>query len=203
MDAQLEAELENARQCLFDTYNIALTYGDADTQEAQRFLDLAARLCEIKNDAIRHAEAVEVAKEARTLAEFEEKYRTALKEQNQPFNAKKTADYRNFSASLARMHEEYSANANDASTSDDMMIEEQICIKDPLTKLTMQNPVKNRKCGHHYEKSSIVNHINGGGQRCPVVGCANKSYITNADLVDDPLFKIHLQNIIEDQNKPM
>uniref|UniRef100_A0A1B0BRN3 E3 SUMO-protein ligase NSE2 n=1 Tax=Glossina palpalis gambiensis TaxID=67801 RepID=A0A1B0BRN3_9MUSC len=200
MDAQLEAELENARQSLFDTYNIALTYGDADTQEEQRFLGLVARMCDIKNDAIRHAAALEVAKDSRTLAEFEEKYRIALVEQDQPFHPKKTADYKNFNASLARMHEEYSTNANDASTSDDMMIEEQICIKDPLTKLTMQNPVKNRKCGHHYEKSSIMNHINGGGQRCPVVGCANKSYITSADLVDDPLFKIHLQNIIEDQN---
>ncbi|KAI9577413.1 E3 SUMO-protein ligase NSE2-like [Glossina fuscipes] len=200
MDAQLEAELENARQSLFDTYNIALTYGDADTQEDQRLLGLVARMCDIKNDAIRHAAALEVAKDSRTLAEFEEKYRIALEEQDQPFNPKKTADYKNFNASLARMHEEYSTNANDASTSDDMMIEEQICIKDPLTKLTMRNPVKNRKCGHHYEKSSIINHINGGGQRCPVVGCANKSYITSADLVDDPLFKIHLQNIIEDQN---
>uniref|UniRef100_A0A1A9X4V9 E3 SUMO-protein ligase NSE2 n=1 Tax=Glossina brevipalpis TaxID=37001 RepID=A0A1A9X4V9_9MUSC len=203
MDAQLEAELDNARECLLDTFDMALTYGDTDSQEAQTFLNLVTRMCEIKYDAIRNAKAAEAAKEARTLAEFEDNYKRALEEQAEFFDAKKTKEYKNFVARFKQMEKEHSASADAASSSnanDDMMIEGEICIKDPLTKMTMQNPVKNRKCGHRYEKSSIMNHIEGKNQPCPVAGCPNKQFITKKDLVDDILFKIQIQKIAEQED---
>ncbi|KAK4874876.1 hypothetical protein RN001_014236 [Aquatica leii] len=51
---------------------------------------------------------------------------------------------------------------------------------DPITKKAIEDPCKNRKCGHVYEYNTIVDHLNkvktsNVKPRCPYIGCANKN----------------------------
>ncbi|XP_049273039.1 uncharacterized protein LOC119396413 isoform X2 [Rhipicephalus sanguineus] len=58
--------------------------------------------------------------------------------------------------------------------------------KDPITQKDIEVPVKNTKCGHIYDKSSISVYIKGTRHpRCPYLGCANKTLLNMKDLVDD------------------
>lgn len=68
----------------------------------------------------------------------------------------------------------------------------------PLTQVEMINPVKNKKCTHHYEEEAILNLIkNRHNQkkkcRCPVVGCGN-SDVKEADLVLDQVLRRRIQS---------
>ncbi|XP_033836271.1 E3 SUMO-protein ligase NSE2 [Periophthalmus magnuspinnatus] len=68
----------------------------------------------------------------------------------------------------------------------------------PLTTVEMVNPVKNKKCNHHYDEEAIVNLIrNRYSQRkkcrCPVVGCAN-SDVKESDLVLDQVLRRRIQS---------
>ena len=46
---------------------------------------------------------------------------------------------------------------------------------DPLTKKLIEQPCKNRVCGHVYEYKSIMEYLKGNKKRvnCPYVGCGN------------------------------
>ncbi|KAK2722183.1 hypothetical protein QYM36_002664 [Artemia franciscana] len=63
---------------------------------------------------------------------------------------------------------------------------------DPITKQPMVDPVKGAKCGHTYERSSIIELIKRKpkGTRCPYVGCHEK--LTLRDLQDDEQMKLYL-----------
>lgn len=57
---------------------------------------------------------------------------------------------------------------------------------DPWSKALMLNPVRNIKCGHHYERDSVNAIIKDNcGIRCPVVGCASKCFIQPNHLEPD------------------
>ncbi|XP_066970197.1 E3 SUMO-protein ligase NSE2-like [Macrobrachium rosenbergii] len=67
--------------------------------------------------------------------------------------------------------------------------EEEVNIIDPITKTRMTEPVRNRICGHVYEKSSVLQMIRQKkrkGFRCPTMACANRSPINPQDLIDAP-----------------
>lgn len=56
---------------------------------------------------------------------------------------------------------------------------------DPITQVPIVSPVKNKKSGHFYEKSSIKKMLAAGkrrGIRCPYVGCATRNYFVYDDL---------------------
>jgi SUMO ligase MMS21 Smc5/6 complex component len=58
-------------------------------------------------------------------------------------------------------------------------------LKCPITGVLMENPWKNKVCGHVYEQHAILNHLKKDRlKRCPVAGCGNKE-ITQAQLVED------------------
>lgn len=68
----------------------------------------------------------------------------------------------------------------------------------PLTQVEMDNPVKNKKCKHTYDKEAILNLIKTKQShkkkcRCPVVGCGNTN-VTESDLVPDQLLKRRIQS---------
>ncbi|XP_028837031.1 E3 SUMO-protein ligase NSE2 isoform X2 [Denticeps clupeoides] len=67
----------------------------------------------------------------------------------------------------------------------------------PLTQVEMVNPVKNRKCQHHYDESAVLAMIqrqqkNHKKFRCPVVGCGNQD-VNPEDLLPDPILKRKIQ----------
>jgi SUMO ligase MMS21 Smc5/6 complex component len=68
-----------------------------------------------------------------------------------------------------------------------IMSSSHISTRDPITKQPMTDPVKNKKCGHTYEKKSILElMLNSRGKvRCPCVGCGNKDAVREDDLEPD------------------
>ncbi|KAK8787523.1 hypothetical protein V5799_022701 [Amblyomma americanum] len=57
---------------------------------------------------------------------------------------------------------------------------------DPITQKDIEVPVKNTKCGHVYDKSSISHYIKTTNKpRCPCLGCGNTTSLRLGDLVDD------------------
>ncbi|XP_030014709.1 E3 SUMO-protein ligase NSE2 [Sphaeramia orbicularis] len=75
----------------------------------------------------------------------------------------------------------------------------------PLTQEEMVNPVKNKKCNHHYDERAIRSMIKTRhGQkkkcRCPVVGCGNTD-VKESDLVLDQVFRRKIQARKRQTNK--
>uniref|UniRef100_A0A3Q1FQF9 E3 SUMO-protein ligase NSE2 n=1 Tax=Acanthochromis polyacanthus TaxID=80966 RepID=A0A3Q1FQF9_9TELE len=68
----------------------------------------------------------------------------------------------------------------------------------PLTQVEMVNPVKNKKCNHHYDEGAILSLIKTKhGQnkkcRCPVVGCGNAD-VKESDLIPDQMLRRKIQS---------
>ncbi|CAD5116318.1 DgyrCDS5222 [Dimorphilus gyrociliatus] len=57
----------------------------------------------------------------------------------------------------------------------------------PYSQQEMENPVKNKICGHSYEKSAIAEYIKAKRQRafCPHAGCSNKKPLSPDSLIRD------------------
>ena len=66
---------------------------------------------------------------------------------------------------------------NDAEEEDDnnMYKEENVCIKCPYTQQVMKEPMRNKLCGHSYEKEAIEEYMSRMSldAKCPVIGCTN------------------------------
>nr|CAD7424891.1 unnamed protein product [Timema monikensis] len=76
-----------------------------------------------------------------------------------------------------------------------LLTEAEQCIIDPFTKQIMINPVKNKQCGHNYEKATVIQIIATKKSRCPVVNCPNKKYIEDADLESNDQLKLYIQRL--------
>ncbi|XP_053183043.1 E3 SUMO-protein ligase NSE2 [Scomber japonicus] len=68
----------------------------------------------------------------------------------------------------------------------------------PLTQVEMVNPVKNKKCNHHYDEGAILvlikaKHSQKKKCRCPVVGCGNTD-INESDLIPDQILRRRIQS---------
>ncbi|XP_013858834.1 E3 SUMO-protein ligase NSE2 [Austrofundulus limnaeus] len=68
----------------------------------------------------------------------------------------------------------------------------------PLTQVEMVNPMKNKKCNHHYDEEAILDLIKKKSNqkkkcRCPVVGCGNTD-VTESDLILDQILRRKIQN---------
>lgn len=68
----------------------------------------------------------------------------------------------------------------------------------PLTQVEMVNPVKNKKCNHHYDEGAILGliktkHSQKKKCRCPVVGCGNGD-VKESDLIPDQVLRRKIQS---------
>jgi len=65
---------------------------------------------------------------------------------------------------------------------------------DPITRAPMKDPVKNTKCGHSYERASII-HLTRKGKKtkCPIAGCPNQDHVLPEDLIDDTNLKREIE----------
>ncbi|XP_068452470.1 E3 SUMO-protein ligase NSE2 [Clinocottus analis] len=68
----------------------------------------------------------------------------------------------------------------------------------PLTQVVMVNPMKNKKCNHHYDEAAILGLIKTKQSqkkncRCPVVGCGNTD-VRQSDLIPDQILRRRIQS---------
>ncbi|XP_032580765.1 E3 SUMO-protein ligase NSE2 isoform X2 [Drosophila sechellia] len=190
-----------------------------DGGDIQKLLD---QQVEIAEDLIRmkskHQLLNKALKDAKnscnTVDKFEEvwKERSAAVEQKR-IDVKNSAEFKNFMKALesAAPQEgaESNGQANGPAHDEDLIMEatgaEVFSLYDPWSKALIKNPVRNKICGHVYDRDSVMLIIKDNiGIRCPVLGCANRSYIQPVHLVKDHDLQQKLQqrmsNAIEDES---
>lgn len=74
---------------------------------------------------------------------------------------------------------------------------------DPITKRTIENPCRNRSCGHVYEYVIVMEHLktikqNKSKARCPYIGCPNVN-MRSSFIVKDNALKLQIQNYLADK----
>ncbi|XP_017872105.1 PREDICTED: E3 SUMO-protein ligase NSE2 [Drosophila arizonae] len=130
-----------------------------------------------------------VLNEAETVEEANAKCAEILEnEERKRTNIKQSAEYKEFKQRLTAVGGDSNAtNVNDEEVTE--VVEpggKVVSMFDPWSKKLMLNPVRNTKCGHHYEKDSVDAMLQGNsGIRCPVVGCPIKSCISLKHLEPD------------------
>ena len=82
-------------------------------------------------------------------------------------------------------------NASDSECEESDEENEGINTFDPVTNQRIVNPVKNTKCGHSYEKSSIARLMKKPGMLCPAIGCSVP--LKDANIVEDLELKEYLE----------
>ncbi|KAL7393691.1 hypothetical protein ABVT39_014518 [Epinephelus coioides] len=75
----------------------------------------------------------------------------------------------------------------------------------PVTQVEMVNPMKNKKCNHHYDEEAILGlmktrHSQKKKCRCPVVGCGNTD-VRQSDLVPDQMLRRKIQSHKRNSNR--
>ncbi|XP_074656090.1 E3 SUMO-protein ligase NSE2-like [Tubulanus polymorphus] len=77
--------------------------------------------------------------------------------------------------------------------------QKQVHTKCPYTGLEMTNPVRNKICGHNYDRLGIEDYLKkrGANAKCPVSGCINTKPIATGDLVENR----ELRKYIEAKNR--
>ncbi|XP_041844245.1 E3 SUMO-protein ligase NSE2 [Melanotaenia boesemani] len=81
----------------------------------------------------------------------------------------------------------------------------QVNLTCPLTQVEMENPVKNKKCNHHYDEGAILSliktkHSQKKKCRCPVVGCGNTD-VKESDLIPDQILRRKIQSQKRQNNR--
>ncbi|KAM8703504.1 hypothetical protein ACLKA7_008172 [Drosophila subpalustris] len=185
--------------------NAESTFRDELKKFSDEILDkrlaMGESLIRMKNKQKRLDQILEkAANESNTLKQFEKKY-VDLKasEEKQPSNVKQSAEYNDFKQEiLGNLNASNASGCNDGEAEIMEIVEtgDTACsMYDPWTKGLMLNPVRNIKCGHHYDSDSVMSVIRSNmSVRCPVVGCASKIYIQPSHLQADVALQ---QKIIE------
>uniref|UniRef100_A0A1I7WJ47 E3 SUMO-protein ligase NSE2 n=1 Tax=Heterorhabditis bacteriophora TaxID=37862 RepID=A0A1I7WJ47_HETBA len=89
----------------------------------------------------------------------------------------------------------YCSTGSDIDNGDDLQIMQQTYSRrDPITKKEITDPVKNKYCGHVYDRASMDAFITDNKKRrvavyrCPNVGCGNNYNLDMGDMIDFPEF---------------
>ncbi|XP_039492365.1 E3 SUMO-protein ligase NSE2-like [Drosophila santomea] len=173
----------------------------SDDGEIQKLLEESARL------RVEHAENLirlkskhqslnqamqQVQNSSSTIEQFEDLWKETSEAVDQKrINVKNIAEFKNFKKTVKSATAQLGANGADQD--EDLIIEgieetggEIFSLYDPWSKALMKNPVRNKVCGHIYDRDSVMLIIKDNiGILCPVLGCANKTCIQPAHLVED------------------
>jgi len=66
---------------------------------------------------------------------------------------------------------------------------------DPLTKKPIENAVKNKTCGHVYDKKSFLDYLGSRNPKCPYMGCANRTILNQNSVEEDTETNDMIQNL--------
>ncbi|XP_036395033.1 E3 SUMO-protein ligase NSE2 [Megalops cyprinoides] len=111
---------------------------------------------------------------------------------------KKVVSYRESLQNAQKLANPSAAASTDDELDEDIVVtQSQQKLTCPLTLLEMVNPVRNKKCNHHYDHDAVLDMIRRNESqkkksRCPVVGCSNTD-VKQSDLVADVAMKRMIQ----------
>lgn len=99
-------------------------------------------------------------------------------------------------SSFNQAHQESEENPEQLDE-DIAVTQSQVNFSCPLTQMEMVNPMRNKKCSHHYDEGAILGLIKTKQSqkkkcRCPVVGCGNTD-VRQADLIPDQMLRRKIQ----------
>ncbi|KAK6959786.1 E3 SUMO-protein ligase NSE2 [Biomphalaria glabrata] len=125
------------------------------------------------------------------LAEFDKKLDHLKKSSENDYKSHpKYKELENFFMDVGSLEEQIAAlrvKLTASSSNDDIEVTEvEINTKCPYTGQTIVFPVRNKHCGHVYDKAGITNYISSrkAKAKCPAVGCGNKNPIT-VDILEE------------------
>ncbi|XP_052850387.1 uncharacterized protein LOC128261017 [Drosophila gunungcola] len=171
-------------------------------ESTQKRVEQAENLIKMKSKHQSLQQAMQLAQsESATIEEFEGNWKERCEAVDKKrINVGNMGEFKNFKRSVQAAAASYgsaedtgqAANGT-ADHDDDLIIEgieetggEIFSLYDPWSKALMKNPVRNTVCGHIYDRDSVMPLIKSNiGIRCPVLGCANKSYIHPGHLIED------------------
>jgi len=116
-----------------------------------------------------------------------------------------TVNYDNMGPKKKRKKAAPSTPPPDSSDDDLIVVKTEHNTIDPITKKEIEEPVKNKLCGHVYEKSSIYSMIElarsqSKSVRCPYLGCNQKDF-TKKDLLKDKEVKEHIEKVRDEREE--
>ncbi|XP_063705284.1 E3 SUMO-protein ligase NSE2-like [Culicoides brevitarsis] len=196
MDSDLVNSINIAKELLENSVKLI-----ADTKELtnhedylEKYSKVAEHLLETERRLFLHKTTFQKTRGAQTIPDFDTQYKNELLK-NSKQDVKTSGQYKEM-MEIANNYFNIAAGdimtTNSTNVDDDLAIEENIPTVDPLTKCPLENPVKNKICGHIYGKNSMEAAIKQGHIRCPQMGCNNKQYVQMSHLVVDNVLKMKL-----------
>ncbi|KAL7303697.1 E3 SUMO-protein ligase NSE2-like [Trichogramma pretiosum] len=146
------------------------------------------------NDTIRQMHDDDVSDLEKSLKNFQKKKKELLKYTPNVEEDSNFVEFKRQVEEIVGSVDGTKSKANNLSDDDIEFTQDDINIIDPFTKKRMIDPVKNKVCGHVYERTSAVSMIEANNKtKCPVIGCINKNPILMENLVSDMVTKRYLQ----------
>uniref|UniRef100_A0A1A7Y4P9 E3 SUMO-protein ligase NSE2 n=1 Tax=Iconisemion striatum TaxID=60296 RepID=A0A1A7Y4P9_9TELE len=154
---------------------------EAGAQQPDAMFDLSAKVKQQFSDRIAQLSDAELQKHPKVIA-FKESIKSTVNQANQ----ESTENVEELDEDIA-------------------VTQSQVNFTCPLTQVEMVNPVKNKKCNHHYDEGAILGLIKKKNSqkkkcRCPVVGCANVD-VRESDLIQDQVLRRKIQSYKRQSNK--
>jgi SUMO ligase MMS21 Smc5/6 complex component len=185
---QFDRTIDKALANLERTMKLIAECSDAnDTNDVTPFTAIAEQILASAQSHEDHTKALEVAA-TKTYEEFDSSYTEALEQAGT--NSVRLSDrFKRFEADAKALFANVAARGsanNLVNVDDDVAVTNTVSNIDPITKQPIRCAVRNQKCGHIYDKSSIKESLRFNARlRCPIMGCANKQFVTMGDLVED------------------
>lgn len=174
-------------ECLQKTMKLTAKYGDTSMKDIGKFTEMAKMVCAAETDCQRMQVITSEFDDFENVDQFNE--RLCQLENTTIADPTESVRFKQFERNarlILLSDEEFSQAGSNRVESDDFIMEDVVCDIDPITKGPLENPVRNKICGHIYGKTSIVESLKMNQRlRCPSMGCRNKKHIRVNDLVDD------------------
>ncbi|XP_047491925.1 E3 SUMO-protein ligase NSE2-like [Penaeus chinensis] len=160
----------------------------AELEEVMVSCAVAEYKVKIARQAARNAKSLDGSEAAETedVGElFDQCLRSLEDDTDQQEIVNNDSSVKNFRTLL--QNEESGDNDNDNEDGDLIVTQQEVNLIDPISMKRMTDPVRNKICGHVYERSSVVNMIKQNRRKgfcCPNVGCENRERLKMDDLED-------------------
>ncbi|XP_037046960.1 E3 SUMO-protein ligase NSE2-like [Bradysia coprophila] len=153
------------------------------------FLAMAAKISQVDLENANAIEAMESAAEAQTEEEFDVIFRRSMAGDVDDDAVKRHHIYKNFERFtrdlLSKRMLSSTTTVTQTTVTNDMEITETSHAIDPITKGPLVRPVRNKHCNHIYGYQSVIDSLAINRRlRCPMVGCSNKTFVSEQDLIE-------------------